>query len=112
MSETLKPFHLLQHEGGKSSLFFMADAFYNDPIMDLLVEKSGIEKDYFNGYAWKRVVELFMTQNFPDHLEELQFDPEADMFSVIAEDHQLLENIARGFRQVLQDKASVERLFS
>lgn len=30
-NELLKPFHLMQHDHEKSSLFFMADAFYNAP---------------------------------------------------------------------------------
>ncbi len=50
-NELLKPFHLMQHDHEKSSLFFMADAFYNAPIMALLTEKTGIDRDYFNGHV-------------------------------------------------------------
>lgn len=112
MDESLKPFHLLQHEGGKSSFFFMADAFYNDPVMTLLVAKTGIEKADFNGYAWKRIVEMFVSQAFPEKLDQLQFDPEAEMFSVMSEDYALLETIARHFRETLQEDSKVEALFS
>lgn len=112
ISESLKPFHILRHDMGKSSFFFMADAFYNEPVMDLLAKKCGIEKDDFNGYAWKRIVESFVTQEFPAEIYKLQFDPEAEMFSMIAEDHALLINIARHFREFLQDDLRMKALFS
>ena len=110
MSDDIKPFHLLRHDHGKSSLFFSADAFYHDPVMAILVASTGIDKDYFNGHAWKRIVTKFVMQEYPEVLAQLQFDPEADMFSMIAEDHALLERIAHQFRAFLRNGAAVEAL--
>jgi|SRR5699024_4932936 len=110
MSHDIKPLHLLRHDHGKSSLFFSADAFYHDPVMVILVAGTDINKDYFNGCAWKGVVTKFVLQEYPEALAQLQFDPEADMFSMIAEDHALLERIARQFREFLRNGAAVEAL--
>lgn len=110
MSDEIKPLHLLQHANGKSSFFFSADAFYHDPVMALLVDATGINKDYFNGYAWKGIVTKFVAHEYPEAMAQLQFDPEAEMFSVTAEDYALLERIARHFRMFLQDDFAVQSL--
>lgn len=49
-------------------------------------------------------------QEYPEALAQLQFDPEADMCSMIAEDHSLLERIACQFRAFLRNGAAVEAL--
>ncbi len=49
-------------------------------------------------------------QEYPEALAQLQFDPEADMCSMIAEDHALLERIACQFRAFLRNGAAVEAL--
>ncbi len=111
MDDEIKPLRLLQHDHGKSSLFFSADAFYHDPIMVLLSTKTGIDRDYFNGYAWKGIVTRFVEREYPEALAQLQFDPEAETFSMIAEDHALLAQIARHFRAFLCDDSAVAGLW-
>ena len=103
MTESLKPFHFLIHDDGKASFFFMSDAFYNDPIMDILEAQTGINHDYFNGYAWQKVVARFIEKNFSESAHLIEFDPEADMFSAISTDVELLKAVAIRFREALNN---------
>lgn len=102
MTESIKPFHFLIHDDGKTSFFFMSDAFYNDPIMDVLETQTGINRDYFNGYAWQKVMAKFIEENFNESAHLIEFDPEADMFSAYSTDVELLKAVAIGFRETLK----------
>lgn len=104
MTESLKPFHFLIHDDGKASFFFMSDAFYNDPIMEILEAQTGTNRDYFNGYAWQKVVSKFIEENFGESAHLIEFDPEADMFSAYSTDVELLKDVAIGFHEVLNIK--------
>ncbi|WP_077927964.1 Imm51 family immunity protein [Wohlfahrtiimonas populi] len=102
MTESIKPFHFLIHDDGKSSFFFMSDAFYNDPIMDILEAQTGTSRDYFNGYAWQKVVAKFIEESFSESAHLIEFDPEADMFSAISTDVELLKTVAIEFQAFLK----------
>lgn len=110
MTESLKPFHLMRHEGGKSSFFFMADAFYHEPCMSLIQEKTGIDRDYFNGHAWAKIVNLLIQKEFADQAANIALDPEADMFSAISEDYELLVHVVDRFKAVLQNEGALKLL--
>lgn len=103
MTESIKPFHFLIHDDGKASFFFMSDAFYNDPIMDILEAQTGTNRDYFNGYAWQKVVAKFIEENFSESAHLIKFDPEADMFSAYSTDVELLKNVIVKLHQMLSN---------
>lgn len=107
MTELLKPLHLLQHETGKTSFFFIADAFYNQPIMVALCRATGIDRDYFNGYAWAKVISKLIAIEFTENAEEITLDPEADMFSAVSENHELILQLALRFQAFMQDEKAL-----
>ncbi|MCR4690644.1 MAG: immunity 51 family protein [Lachnospiraceae bacterium] len=44
------------------------------------------EAAYMNGYNWEAFINAYLEQNAPDILEELDSDPEAEMYSVYIND--------------------------
>lgn len=107
MTELLKPLHLLQHEGGKTSFFFIADAFYHNPMMSTLSQITGTDRDYFNGYAWEKLISKLIMAEFSERAEEIILDPEADIFSAISENHELMLQLALRFQTLMQDKKAL-----
>ncbi len=110
MTELLKPLHLLQHEEGKTAFFFMADAFYNQPIMAALCLKIDIDRDYFNGYAWAKVILKLINAEFAENVEEIVLDPEADMFSALSENHALMQRLALRFQALMHNEKALMNL--
>lgn len=110
MTELLKPLYFLQHGHGKNSFYFMADAYYHNPIMDLIALETGISRDEFNGYEWAELIAQLIAEEFADKADQIQLDPEAGMFSAISENDALLLRLGLRFQALLQDETRLIEL--
>ena len=104
MTELLKPLYFLQHDHGKNSFYFMADAYYHNSIMDLITLETGISREEFNGYEWAELVTQLIAEEFADEADQIQLDPEAGMFSAISDNEELLLRLGLRFQALLQDE--------
>ena len=62
------------------------------------------ESAYMNGYNWEAFLNAYLEQNAPDILEELDSDPEAEMYSVYINDTgDTGKAAAEKFKKILDD---------
>ncbi|GAA2401433.1 hypothetical protein Cme02nite_58490 [Catellatospora methionotrophica] len=89
------PCELVEHDSGEFSLTF--DDF--DDYVDIFDEQGWLG----NGYAWEGVVQVLLTDRAPQVLDQVEFDSEADLFSVRAADTEPLLEVAATIRDAIVD---------
>lgn len=104
--DKIKPFTIVEYDCGATlCLYSVGD--YKQEIFDTRVEDgfSG------NGYDWTALAKLFIDEEMPDIKDDIQFDPDAGMFTVCADDAILLESFAVKFKSALDDDDYIYELF-
>jgi hypothetical protein len=89
------PGRLIEHDSGEYSLTF--DDF--DDYVDIFDEQGWLG----NGYAWEGVVQVLLADRAPEVLDQVEFDSEADLFSVRAGDTEPLLEVAAAIREAVVD---------
>ncbi len=91
-----KPWQRIQYEDGGHGLFFSVDAF-DDLEVERLFEEA---EAYPNGYGWESVLAPAFEARFPDMVESVSFDCEADTFVARADDAAVLDALAQVIGEV------------
>ncbi len=105
--DKIKPFVIVDYEvGGTLQLYSVED--YKQEIFDTR------KAEGFTGSAsdWLALAKLFVEEEMPDIADEIQFETDADMFTVYADDCVLLEAFASRFKSALDDEAFIYPFFN
>lgn len=104
--DKIKPFAIVDYDCG-STLCLYSVCDYKQELFDTRVD------DGFtgNGYDWTLLAKLFVEEEMPDIMDDIEFDPDADMFTVCADDAIILESFASKFKAALDDDDYIYALF-
>lgn len=104
--DKIRPFVIVEYEtGGTLQLYSVED--YKRELFD------SRKSEGFTGSSaeWHMLAELFVREEMPDILDDIQFETEADMFTVYADDCVLLESFAMQFKAALDNDEYIYPLF-
>ena len=65
-----------------------------------------------NGYDWCSLAQVFLDEKCSDLHDNINFDPEADMFCAYSDDEESLAEFILRFRKACEDKTLISDLFS
>ena len=106
MKDTLKPFFWV--EGDTSVSLCLNVSEFKAEVFDSRADE-GFEG---NGYDWGSLARVFMDEKTPHLAEDIDFDPEADMFVAYSKSPEALEEFALDFRAMCDDDEMIQDLFS
>lgn len=106
LKETIKPFFWVEHENSVSVCLNAGD--YKNEIFETRAEE-GFEG---NGYDWASLADVFLTEQKPQLVDVVHFDPEAGMFCAYASDAAALEDFIVSFKAACENEALIRDLFS
>ena len=91
----IKPFYWVNLSTGASVCLTVDEGYLQD-----IFEAHADDGFIGNGYDWASLAHTFLNEKCPELREKINFDPEADMFSVHSEDKQALANFILLFKKV------------
>lgn len=106
MKETLKPFFWVEHDSSVSLCLNVSE--FKAEVFDSRADE-GFEG---NGYDWGSLIRVYMHEKTPHLAEDIDFDPEADMFVAYSKNPAALEEFALGLRAMCDDDDLIMDLFS
>lgn len=104
--DKIRPFTITDYgDGAMLTLYSVED--YKQEIFDTRVDEG------FTGSAedWMRLAQLFISENMPELLEDIQFEPDADILTIYADDTIRLESLAVQFKHALDNDEYIYPLF-
>lgn len=107
MAEKLKPFLLIEHDSGSTSVILNVGTYKNEVFQTRAEE--GFEG---NGYDWGSLADVFLQERMPELTDVIRFDPEGSMFCAYSKDREALKRFAIGFKGACEDDAVIRELFS
>lgn len=105
--EEIRPFFFSEYNGSYSALLNAGDLW--DEIFAEYYESKGIEG---GGYNWDALADLYIKEQLPQHLEDLQHDSEAGMFCLYSKNEQAVYDFLRGFHEYCADEAKFRGLMN
>lgn len=106
LEKKLAPFFWVEHDDSVSLCLNVGD--FKNEIFETRAEE-GFEG---NGYDWGSLAQVFLEEKMPEWAEEIGFDPEGGMFCAYSQNGEALEKFAVGFREMCDNDALMNDLFS
>ncbi len=104
--DKIRPFTITDYgSGAMLTLYSVED--YKQELFDTRVDEG------FTGSAedWQRLAQLFISENMPELLEDIQFEADADILTIYADDTIRLESLAIQFKNALDNDDYIYPLF-
>lgn len=105
--ESIKPFFMVEYDGGVS-VCLNADGGYLSEVFEARADE-GFEG---RGYDWESLARVFVEEKCPHLSENINFDPEAGMFSAYSEEKEVVIEFITKFKAACDDKELITDLFS
>lgn len=104
--KSIKPFFWVEHE--KSVSICLSVGEYKTEIFQAR-EEEGFEG---NGYDWGSLAKVFLEEQKPELIEDVKFDPEADMFCAYSSNADALKTFIIAFKEACENETLILYLFS
>lgn len=109
INEQIKPFQFIPADpldaGTRPQAFLHADDF----LQDLFDERAAEG----NGYDWTALAQVYLAERCSEELQSLiEFEPEAEVFSVFSDDEEALRNFMLGFKAACDNREVITELLS
>ncbi|MDR2498569.1 MAG: immunity 51 family protein [Tannerellaceae bacterium] len=104
--EQIKPFFWVENKGSVSLCLNVGT--YKNEIFEARYDE-GFEG---NGYDWASLAIVFLEEQMPQLANDIEFDPEADMFCAYSDNADALRQFAISFKEACEDDELIADLFS
>lgn len=104
--EAIKPFTWSEYEGSYSLLLVTGE--YKAEVFRRRREEGFLG----TGYDWASLAQVFLDEKQPELADQIDFDPEADMFCAYSSEEEGLKAFALAFKSACEDRKLIQDLFS